>query len=215
VQHLDHADTTTPATCPSHRNRDGAPVWCPDCRDQLATLVWRLPGQRDALLAASDGRATRPAVGRGGTRVDPPSPSPEFDQADEIDTVLAAWGWAWLQHHGAGGGFGGRGAAWAARVLGDTHHGHDVWAWEQAEQLGRDVRTLAAGARRLLGGTEGETEVLPLEAPCPGCGRASLAGEDGGGRVGCRCCSTRMTEAEYAGWSTWLLASAGRGSVAA
>ncbi|MGW1998613.1 hypothetical protein [Embleya sp. NPDC001921] len=209
MQHHDNADTTTDTeqpTCPSHKRRPGEPVWCADCRDELATLVWRLPTQHDALLAAADGQATRGAVGRGGTRVDPPSPSPEFDAADEMDTVLAEWAAAWLDHLGSGE-VRGRTTGWAARVLGDTRGGRDAWAWYQAEDLGRVVRMLAGGARRLLGGT-GDVEKMPLHAPCPGCHTVSLVQEDGEGKITCRRCPRVVPIEEYQGLVARLLGAA-------
>lgn len=210
MQDIAQPAPTPENTCPSHKRREGEPIWCGDCRDQLATLVWRLPGQRTDLIRAADGMATRGGVGRGGTRVDPSSPSPEFDQADEIDTVLGEWAAAWLDHLGSTE----RrypAAYWAARVLGDTRRG-DVWAWHQAEDLGRAVRMLASGARRLLGGT-GEVELIPLNAPCPGCKRTSLVQEDGGGRITCTRCPKTMDADEYDGLVARLLGM--RGLVAA
>lgn len=212
---LDHADTTTDTdqpTCPSHPRRDGNPVWCGDCRDQLATLVWRMPGMRDDLLAAADGGATRPSTGRGGNRIDPSSPSPEFDQADEIDTVLREWATAWCGHVGAAlptdsHGRDLRTTRWAARTLLDTRIG-DVWSWHDAEGLGRAVRLLASGARRLLGGT-GEIELIPLNAPCPGCEYHSLVQEDGGGRITCKRCPRSMDGDEYDGYIARLLGTCG------
>ncbi|MEU0941135.1 hypothetical protein [Embleya sp. NPDC005971] len=198
---------TDQPTCPSHKRRPGEPVWCPDCRDDLATMVWRLPGQRDRLLAAADGQATRGAVGRAGTRVDPPSPSPEFDQADEMDTVLSEWASAWLDHLGSTE-VRGRTTGWAARVLGDTRRG-DVWAWHQAADLGRAVRILAGGARRLLGGSVDTVDLMPLQAPCPGCHLITLVREDGGDRITCTRCPRVVPVKEYEGIVARLLGTAG------
>lgn len=194
-------DTQTP-TCPSHPRRPGEPVWCGDCRDTLIDDLWRLPGLRDALLAAADGQATRTALTRGGTRIDPPSLSPEFDQADEMDRALAEWAAAWLDHLGSTE-VRGRTTGWAARVLSDTRGGNDVWAWHEAADLGRAVRMLAGGARRLLGGS-GEIEYIPLGTPCRGCG-SRLQREDGTDRVTCRHCPRVMTWTEYQGWVVWLV----------
>ncbi|MFI1580043.1 hypothetical protein [Embleya sp. NPDC020630] len=200
---MQHDTTTTPAnTCPSHPTRPGEPIWCNDCRNDLADTLWRLPALHDRLLAAADGQATRTTLTRGGTRIDPASPSPEFDQADEMDTTLAEWAAAWLDHLGSTE-VRGRTTGWAARVLGDTRGGRDAWAWHEAADLGRAVRILAGRARRLLGGS-GDVEHIPLGTPCGSCG-GRLRREDGTDRVTCRGCPRTMTWTEYQGWLVWLI----------
>ena len=89
-------DTATEPTCIRHNNRHGDP-WCPPCADDIRAGILALPDLHTRLLH-HDGIATRPRLIGGRTSIDPASPSPEYDHADEIAKTLAAWATAWADH---------------------------------------------------------------------------------------------------------------------
>jgi len=220
VQHLDHADTTTAPdqpTCPSHKHRDGAPVWCGECRADIADALSGLPEQYRRLVAVQ-GRRTPPSSGRGGTMVDAPSPSPEFDHADDILRWVHGWARAWADYRGIDSSLwsapthlrGHRHVADYVATLQRHHRRLDLLGSPLALDLGREVRSLAASTRSLLG----DAKRAPVIGICAGCGTSSLWRE-AGGTVTCGWCPRTMTDDEYAGHRAWLAASAGRGSVAA
>ncbi|WTW93647.1 hypothetical protein OG216_09775 [Streptomycetaceae bacterium NBC_01309] len=156
--------------CLRHRNRAGDP-WCPSCRTGIYDAIGELPDKHAELLTY-DGQATRPRQFGGRSSIDPASPSPEYDHADEIQRTLTTWAQAWADHLGET--YTGRDPRAAATYLRRHRKRADLLASPLADDLGREMLALHATALRLLGDTAGDEIHSPVGGMCPRCGSTGL-----------------------------------------
>lgn len=191
-------DTATSSDLPAclrHRHRAGDP-WCSQCREDILEAVGALPDNHADLLA-SDGQATRPKQFGGRSSIDPASPSPEFDHADEIRRTLNAWAGAWADHLGET--HTATDPRAAATYLRRHRKRADLLSSPLADDLGHEMLALHHTALRLLGDTAGDP-TSPLGGLCPRCRASNLRRVHGRDEtVACRMadCGHEMTWDEY------------------
>lgn len=188
-------DTTAETVvCPRHPRREAEPALCTDCVDQARTAIWRLPEQHRLLLGVR--HATRTRLERRSNGGAPPSISPWYDHADDIERTMRNWanGWAELTgrpQHPTGD------PAWSARTLLDQRHGNPLHH-QDAPALAAEMLRLHRTAARLLR-DEDERPVTRrrVAGPCPGCERATLHRTADSDRIRCDNCPTSLSEDDY------------------
>lgn len=201
-----------PDDCPTHCDGcEPKPAdvgnYCQKCADKLRAALTEIPGLTFYLEALPQGRlVTKKADGdhtRHATRVDQISPSPAFDELDEV------WSWAY---------------GWAVSLADDLHHVGPMryrldgipdtsLAYTHVKYLlGNFTAVLSAdwhepfyeetlALRWRLERITGQDKLNhKIKAPCPSCDRRTLGREDGAAKVVCRNpdCSRVWTEDEYA-----------------
>lgn len=177
--------TETPETpCLRHAKRHGNP-WCTACQAAIYDAIGHLPTLHDRLLD-TDGQDTRAKLIGGRTSIDPPSPSPRYDHADEIARTLRTWAEAWADHLGEQ--YGGREPRNAATYLLRHRRNTSLLTSPLAADLGYEITALHNTALRMLGGDEterGETHTRLDGAVCPDCNGSTHYRIDGTDTVRC------------------------------
>lgn len=169
-----------------------APMWCRPCQDTIYDAIQAFP-QQCAPLTPGPLNTPRDTAGGRSTNINPPSPSPAWDQADEIIR------WAVnaedrLRAHIGDAGFGQR----PRRTLGAavtylTSHGTALLSCPDAHSIGFDALRLS---RRLIQVTGTDRLVHRLPGTCMVCKRRSLQRKDGDDLVKCRACGATW-DVEY------------------
>jgi hypothetical protein len=162
-----------------------APVWCRECQGQIVDAINGFPSQCKDLTPGFLNIGKDAATGPHSTAVIPPSPSPAWDQADEIirwavnteDTLRAHIGDM------------GRGPrSW--RTLGSavsylTLHSTALLCSPDAVSIGFDALRMS---RRLEQVTGTDRVIHRLPGACMVCNRRSLQRKDGDDLVKCKAC---------------------------
>lgn len=179
----------------------GAPVWCRACTAEILSGVGRLPELAAAAGARRDGQlAPPPQSERHAAAVAPPSPSPAWDQVDQIVswTALQADRLARHLHEPDPALY--RRTGFPAPTLTRTvayllHRKTALMAAPFARDFGRELLDLVARSEKVASVDE---LVHHLPDACFACGRKKLERRDGHDRVVCRACHRSWPESMFA-----------------
>lgn len=162
-----------------------APVWCRPCQEHIAETIAGLPSLCVTLMPGALNTGRTADGGSHPAAVIPPSPSPAWDQADEIIR------WAvntedMLRHRIGDPGRGPR--PWRALSSACYYlveHVTPLLSCPDAVAIGFDVLRMS---RRLTKVTGADRVVHRLPGECMACGRKGLQRKDGDDLVKCRAC---------------------------
>lgn len=194
----------------NHYDRDGhlidptpgQPVWCRPCADAIRAALGSLPdhavARRDGRTAPGDTTGDRTRHATGGLAA--PSPSPAFDELDELEAWARGWVEALADHlrHDAPSlrprvdGVPARNLTGHVRYL--QGHATALLSAPFAVDVGRETLAVAHRLERTAGHDRVRTR---LAEPCPTCDVRALVREDGLDYVECRACGRLWSEAEY------------------
>jgi hypothetical protein len=171
-----------------------APMWCRPCQDRITAAIAGFPDQCEPLTPGGLNTPHDQATSRPSTGVNPPSPSPAWDTADEVirwavnteDVLRARIGES---------GFGQR--PWrtlGAAVAYLTGHSTALLSCPDAVAIGFDAIRLG---RRLTQVTGTDRLVHRLPGTCMVCDRVSLQRLDGDDLVKCRACGACWAWEQY------------------
>jgi len=164
---------------------EAAPVWCRECQEHITQTIGGFPGQCKDLTPGFLNIGKDAGTGPHSTAVIPPSPSPAWDQADEI----IRWAVNTEDQLRAHIGDLGRGPRpW--RTLGSavwylTAHATPLLCSPDAVQVGFEALRMS---RRLEQVTGTDRVVHRLPGSCMVCDRKALQRKDGEDLVKCRAC---------------------------
>jgi len=162
-----------------------APVWCRSCQTVIVDAIAAFPGQCRDLTPGFLNISKDAATGPHSTAVIPPSPSPAWDQADEI----IRWAVNTEDQLRAHIGDMGRGPRpWrtlSSAVWYLTSHSTPLLCGPDAVAVGFDALRMS---RRLEQVTGTDRVIHRLPGACMVCDRRSLQRQDGDDLVKCRAC---------------------------
>lgn len=170
------------------------PVWCRPCQEHITATIAGFPAQCGPLTPGPLNTPRDTPGGRPSAGVSPPSPSPAWDQADEIIR------WAvnaedQLRAHIGDHQFGQR--PWrtlSSAVTYLTGHATALLSCPDAVAIGFDALRLAA---RLTQVTGSDRLIHRLPGTCMLCERRSLQRKDGDDLVKCRACGASWDWGHY------------------